>query len=133
MPSNTSTRKIPSLKAVEAEVHYSWEHPELSVPNQHMHRSPITGPHASLASTEVFTHSPPGPHQDLLHCPQWGLWLQATYPEKKSPSFFFLMFTGCQFFFFPPYKTKEGKNILISESTVQEKATGLLDSVSPHW
>lgn len=122
MPSNTSTQKIPSLKAVEAEVHYSWEHPELSVPNQHMHRSPITGPHASLASMEVFTHSPPGPHQDLLHCPQWGLWLQATYPEKKSPSFFFFnVYRLSIFFSFLLIKQKREKTSLSQKAQFRKK------------
>lgn len=48
--------------------------------------------------------------------------------------FFFILSLQVVIFFPPsPCETKEGKLILISESRVQEKATGLLDSVGPVW
>lgn len=50
-------------------------------------------------------------------------------------SFIFFILSLQVVIFFPPSpcETKEGKLILISESRVQEKATGLLDSVGPVW
>lgn len=84
-----------------------------------------TGPKASLANTAhlVLTRtrtfsSAPTALGNLLKV--------SFFPHSPSLQVVY-------FFFFLPYKTKEGKNTLILKNRVQEKATGLLDLVNPHW
>lgn len=113
--SNTSTPKISSLKANGTEIGCFWRHcARCQCPSARVHIS-WPAQRSSYTARQVLT---------MTH---WGTTKSGNLHGTKI-----FKFTGCQFFLFPSSKTKEGKNILISASRVQEKATGLLDSVSPH-
>lgn len=97
----------------------------------HIHKSPGMGPCASLSPPSPGILPPPLT-RNMDHSTGKLIWNKNFSLEQDFLGGVYKL--SSFFFFFPsPCETKEGKTILISESRVQEKPTGLLDSVSPLW